>query len=186
MKCSCQKKNKNKTVSILRGTHRTPEPTETQLPPEGSACSLWSTVPLGTRGLAQREISHSRGIKGTCCHGNVPRVSPEAQEEKAWGRRERRETPSKEAVDKGRPPGGHGREAGVQTPGRPQTRARRAHCPATHTRLLPRHAKHLLPLLPPGKAGLSRWCCRAAGCPVSHLPAPHPGRQGREGGPLLL
>lgn len=122
---------KSKTVFTLRGIHRTPEPTETQLLPEGSACSLWSTVPLGTRGPAQREISHSRGIKGMCCYGNVPQVSPEAQEEKAWGGREHRETPSKEACGQRevtwRPrmgtrrastQGRHGLEPSIRTPGR--------------------------------------------------------------------
>lgn len=39
----------------------------------------------------------------------------------------------------------------MQAPGWPRAGAQRAHGPVTHTRLLPRHAKFLLPLLPPGR-----------------------------------
>lgn len=58
------------------------------------------------------EINYSGGIKGTCCYGNAPQVSPEAQEEKAWGGREHRETPSKEARGHRR---SRGWEPGVST-----------------------------------------------------------------------
>ena len=124
-----EKKKKSKDVFILRGIHRTLEPTEIHLPTPGEytepqsprkptchprvrACSLQNTAPLETRGPAQREISHSGGTKGTCCYGNAPQVSPEAQEEKALGGHEHRETPSKEARGHG---GGHGREPSVRT-----------------------------------------------------------------------
>lgn len=108
-----EKKKKKARLFSFSGEYTEPQsPRKPTCHPRVRACSLQNTASLETRGPAQREISYSGGIKGTCCYGNAPQVSPEAQEEKAWGGREHRETPSKEARGHR---GSRGREPGVST-----------------------------------------------------------------------
>ena len=86
------KKKKSTDVFILRGIHRTPEPTEIHLPTPGEytepqspwkptchprvrACSLQNIAPLETRGPAQREISHKGHVLLWKCPPSVTRGS---------------------------------------------------------------------------------------------------------------